>query len=76
MLLFGHIGIAAGVVKTYEILGSVSRPLVYKSDSGSRFSITIRSKPLFRQLNNIRGRVGSIDYRLVLPGSLLPDIFN
>ncbi len=73
MLLFGHMGITAGVVKACDILVSVSEP-----DSSSRFGLVIGEKRLRLNylLNGIKGRVGSIDYRLVLLGSLLPDIID
>ena len=77
MLLFGHTGIVAGVAKACEILGSVSRPPdIYQPDAGSRFAQTIRKKRFFRPLNSPKNRTGSIDYRLVLLGSLLPDILD
>ncbi len=79
MLLFGHIGITAGVVKACDILVSVSRPdNSYDSGSSSRFGIVIRKKRLHLHylLSGIKGRIGSIDYRMVLLGSLLPDIID
>ena len=79
MLLFGHIGITAGVVKACDILASVSRPdNSYESGSSLRFGIVIRKKRLrlHHWLSGIKGRTGSIDYRIVLLGSLLPDIID
>jgi len=79
MLLFGHIGITAGVVKACETLVSVSRPdNSYQSGSSSRFGIVIRKKRLrlHHLLTGIKSRIGSIDYRIVLLGSLLPDIID
>ncbi len=79
MLLFGHTGITAGIVKVCDILGSINRPLgSYQPDSNSRFSLTIRKKRLrlYHWLNGIRIQIGLIDYRLVLLGSLLPDILD
>lgn len=79
MLLFGHIGITAGVVKACDILASASRPdNSYDSGSSSRFGIVIHKKQLrlHHLLNGIKGRIGSIDYRIVLLGSLLPDIID
>ena len=79
MLLFGHTGITAGIVKVCDILGSINRPLgSYQPDSSSRFSLTIRKKRLrlYHWLNGIRSQIGLIDYRLVLLGSLLPDILD
>jgi len=79
MLLFGHIGITAGVVKACDTLVSVSRPDdSYEPGSSSRFGIVIRKKRLrlHHLLTGIKGRIGSIDYRIVLLGSLLPDIID
>lgn len=71
MLLFGHIGITAGVVKAGDILASMTRPdNSYQMDSSSK---RLR---LHYLLNGIKGRLGSIDYRMVLLGSLLPDIID
>jgi len=79
MLLFGHIGITAGVVRACDILVSVSRPdNSYESGSSSRFGRVIQKKRLrlHHLLSGIKGRIGSIDYRIVLLGSLLPDIID
>jgi len=77
MLLFGHTGITAGIVKTCHIL--INNPLAsYQPDSSSLFSLTVSKKwlPLYHCLNGIRRQLGSIDYRIVLLGSLLPDILD
>ena len=79
MLLFGHIGITAGVVKACDTLVSMSRPdNSYEPGSSSRFGIVIRERRLrlHHLLSGIKGRTGSIDYRIVLLGSLLPDIID
>ena len=79
MLLFGHIGITAGVVKACDTWVSMSRhDNSYESGSSSRFGIVIRKKRLrlHHLLSGIKGRIGSIDYRIVLLGSLLPDIID
>jgi len=79
MLLFGHIGITAGVVKACDTLVSMSRPdNSYQPDSSSGFGIVIRKKRLHLRhlLSGIKGQTGSIDYRIVLLGSLLPDIID
>ena len=77
MLLFGHTGITAGIVKACDIL--LNRPLnSYQPDSSSRFRLAALKKwlPLYHQLRRIRRQLGSIDYRIVLLGSLLPDIMD
>ena len=79
MLLFGHTGITAGVVKACEILGSMNSPgSHYQPDSSSKFArVTgrVRSR-LGYLLDGVKGRIGPVDYRLVLVGSLLPDIID
>ena len=80
MLLFGHIGITAGVVRVGDILGSsINRPLGSDdpdSNRGSNITVPEKLLPISRRINRLRDRLGSIDYRLVLIGSLLPDILD
>ncbi|MFC2021853.1 metal-dependent hydrolase [Chloroflexota bacterium] len=79
MLFFGHIGITAGVAKAFEILETVTKPNnSHESDSSLKFGTVIgRGRlRLHYLLNRIKGRLGSIDYRMILPGSLLPDIID
>ena len=79
MLLFGHIGITAGVVKACDILASKTRPVgSYEPHSSLRLGTVIGRQRwrLHYLLNGIKGRVSSIDYRMVLLGSLLPDIID
>lgn len=79
MLLFGHAGITAGIVRVCDILGSINTPLSsYGPDSSSGASITVPTKlsPICHWANGIRRHLGSIDYRLALLGSLLPDILD
>jgi hypothetical protein len=79
VLLFGHIGITAGIVRVGDILGSMNRPLDgHEADSKPWFNPAVSKKllTLWRCMNGIRNQLGSIDYRLVLIGSLLPDILD
>jgi len=79
MLLFGHIGITAGVVKACDILASKTRPVgSYEPHSSLRLGTVIGRQRwrLHYLLNGIKGRIGSIDYRIVLLGSLLPDLID
>ena len=79
MLLFGHIGITAGVVKACGTLASMTSPdNIYQPDHSSRFGIVIGKERLRLHylLNGLKERIGSIDYRIVLVGSLLPDIID
>ena len=79
MLLFGHTGITAGIVRVGDILGRINKPPGNCApDSNSESNITVSKKlwPLCRWISGIRSQLGSIDYRLVLIGSLLPDILD
>jgi len=79
MLLFGHIGITAGAVKACDILVSMTNPgNNYQPNSSLKSTAFINSERLRSRnlLNGIKGRLDSIDYRLVLLGSLLPDIID
>ena len=79
MLLFGHIGITAGVVKTCDILGSMTKPgNSHQLDSSLRFGTVIGEERLRLHylLDGIKSWLGSIDYRIILIGSLLPDIID
>ena len=77
MLLFGHVGITAGIVKALELLESRNSRLdAPQSGSGSRPITTSHQKLLFRLLSSVNSRIGSIDYRFVMIGSLLPDIID
>ena len=79
MLLFGHTGITAGVVKAYDILVSMTKHgNSYRLDSSSKLGTVIAgegSRPHYL-LSGVEDRIGSIDYRVVLLGSLLPDIID
>ncbi len=80
MLLFGHIGITAGIVRVGDILGAINKPPAGSCGPDSSWGLnkTVPEKlsPMGRRINGIRRRLGSIDYRLVLIGSLLPDILD
>ncbi|MBI2979978.1 MAG: metal-dependent hydrolase [Chloroflexi bacterium] len=63
MFLFGHIGLTTGVFKATTILASRSRTVK-------------RQSRLLLSLNGIKQSIDRIDYRLVVLGSLLPDIID
>lgn len=63
MLFLGHIGITAGAVRICDMLCSMS-------SSGKK------KWHLSRRLSVMKQCVGEIDYRIVLAGSLLPDIID
>ncbi|MBM4432487.1 MAG: metal-dependent hydrolase [Chloroflexi bacterium] len=79
MLLFGHIGLTTVVIRAGESLSSASK--VANSLEASQcswfksaiFKIAARLEYL---LNRIGKQVGAVDYRLVIFGSLLPDIID
>ena len=79
MLLFGHIGITVGVAKACDTLLSMA-----PSDSGrrpasdSKFTdANTRQPPRFCQrLGAVKRGIGHVDYRLVIIGSLLPDLVD
>ena len=79
MLLLGHLGITAGIIRIGDILGSMNRPIDnYYPDSNPEASLAIPKRRLsfYRRINGMRHKLGSVDYRLVLLGSLLPDIID
>ena len=79
MLFFGHIGITAGVAKACDIFLSRAKPdNSQESDSYSKIgTVTDRQRlGLYSLRSRIKGWIGSIDYRMVLLGSLLPDIID
>ncbi|MFH1381567.1 MAG: metal-dependent hydrolase [Chloroflexota bacterium] len=69
MLLFGHVGLTAGAVRVWEMLTSTNRA------HGSN-ELAASSKVAPPHLSGpVKSRI-AIDYRLVLLGSLLPDIID
>ena len=65
MLFFGHVGITLGVAKTCDYL--LSKPVAVTGAG---------STPTFGLRRKIKERIGNVDYRLVIIGSLLPDIID
>ena len=77
MLFLGHIGITAGIFKACDVVMSMAKSGDgYRPDSGSKHGAAIGGLSLYRSLNRIKAKIGSIDYRLVFPASLLPDIID
>ncbi len=79
MLFFGHIGITAGATKACDIFLSMTKPgNSQESDSRSKIAPAIGRQRLrlYPLQTRIKRWVGSIDYRIVLLGSLLPDIID
>lgn len=79
MFIFGHIGITTGIVKAWDILVPGTRTGNGRwPHSGSETAATISRYRLrlAGSLNEIRSRTGSIDYRVVALGSLLPDVID
>ena len=79
MLLFGHIGITIALVKACEVLAS---RIEYDCSDTSRTGLKAGSAAQGVRLRircsvgKVRSRIGAIDYRLVLLGSILPDIID
>ena len=67
MLLFGHVGITAAAAK----LTDTAFPLevLHNSESGFRYRIAL-------MLSNFRDSAGNLDYRMIIIGSMLPDIID
>ncbi len=77
MLLFGHLGITAGVVRAGDFLASLAQPGDGHQSASSLKAGAAASKRHPRYwLSRAKGRLGTIDYRLVLLGSLLPDLID
>ena len=79
MLFFGHLGITAGVSKACDILLSMTKPgggYQLRNNIGSRLVISRERLYLRHVISRIQAEIGLIDYRLVLLGSLLPDIID
>ena len=79
MLFFGHIGITAGAVKAGELFLAWPKPdskRQPKPNSKSDANIGNGRSRLSNLLNWLRSHLGSVDYRLVLVGSLLPDLID
>lgn len=67
MLLFGHVGITLAAAK---ITDTVFPPKVlHNNSSGFRYRIT-------SGLSYIRDTTGNLDYRMIIIGSMLPDIID
>jgi hypothetical protein len=64
----GHIGITAGVIKA-------SGAILSSSVNGSGAE-KIAGSGIFRFLRELKDKAGAIDYRLVILGSILPDLID
>ena len=79
MLFFGHLGITAGVSKACGVLLSMTTAgnNYQPGDEVDSKRVIGRERFFLSPLiNGIKTGIGSIDYRLVLLGSLLPDIID
>lgn len=77
MLFFGHIGITAGAVKACVILLSRARSgNDHLDDEAGSGKDQQGQSPLNHPLNRMGDVPNSVDYRLVLLGSLLPDLID
>jgi len=79
MLFFGHIGITAAVLKACDVSLSITKPGSSREPGPRSNSTSAVSRPQLRPypfLGRIKNRLGRIDYRMVLVGSILPDIID
>lgn len=67
MLLFGHVGITAAAA----IFTDVAFPLEIVQDHGSGLRYRLASV-----VSKIRDKAGNLDYRMIIIGSMLPDIID
>lgn len=67
MLLFGHIGITAAAATLTDM--AFPPEIVHKTQSGFRYKFV-------SILATIRDKTGNLDYRMILIGSMLPDIID
>jgi inner membrane protein len=74
MFFFGHIGVTMGVVRAYEHFTKS----VNSSDNGpdSEHLPTAADGGIISPSNRFQGVTDKIDYRLVVIGSMLPDIID
>ena len=68
MIFFGHIGITAGVSKVCEYCISPQKTGIVQEHNFL--------SEIYRLILKIRERLGRIDYRMVMIGSILPDIID
>ena len=77
MFLFAHVGITAGITKAYDLLvskGGRGGNCQADAESGA---VVLRPQLRFHcSLRGLKANIGSIDYRLVLLGSMLPDLID
>ncbi len=79
MLFFGHIGITLGVAKACDTsLSTASRESTKRSGADSKPAGAASGQPsgFHHWLREGRRRLGAFDYRLVILGSLLPDLID
>ncbi|MFC1921251.1 metal-dependent hydrolase [Chloroflexota bacterium] len=79
MIFFGHIGITAGVTKACEVCLSLSKSGSLQeqvSRSGTPVHTSNVQFRLSSLLYKLRNQLGRIDYRMVIFGSILPDIID
>jgi hypothetical protein len=67
MLLFAHVGITAGAARLTDI--AFLPDVLQNNGSGFRYRIAF-------VLSNLRDTSGNLDYRMIIIGSMLPDIID
>jgi len=67
MLLFGHVGITAAAAKLTDV--AFPPEVLHNNKSGFRYRIAL-------VLSYFRDTAGNLDYRMIIIGSMLPDIID
>ncbi len=67
MLLFGHVGITAAAAKVGDVIFPPEN--IGRDETGFRYRISLL-------INRLRDSTGRLDYRMVILGSMLPDIID
>jgi inner membrane protein len=67
MLVFGHVGITAAAAKLTDV--AFPSEVLHNNKSGFRYNIALI-------LGKIRDKTGNLDYRMIIIGSMLPDIID
>ena len=67
MLVFGHVGITAAAARLTDV--TFSSEVLHNKKSGFRYNIA-------SMLDKIRDKTGNLDYRMIIIGSMLPDIID
>lgn len=73
MIFFGHIGLTLAAARVFE-KSVPAKPAIGKAFSGYTSTTGYHSATVVSPLEKLQGR--SLDYRIILIGSILPDLFD